>query len=39
MEKRSAMTEVPGHRFNVGSFFYEPGEKETGMIGGILIVH
>ena len=36
MEKRSAMTEVPGHRFNVGSF-YEPGEKRTGMVGELLI--
>ena len=36
VEKRSAMTEVPGHRFNVGKF-YEPGEKRTGMVGEILI--
>ena len=39
MEKRSAMTEVPGHRSNVGSFSHEQGEKKIEMIGGVLIVH
>ena len=36
IEKRSAMTEVPSNRFNVGNF-YELGEKRPGMVGELLI--
>ena len=36
LEKRFAMTEVPGHRSNVRGF-YESGAKKVGIVGGLSI--